>query len=137
MITGLNHITFAVSDVDKSFAFYVDILGCKPSARWSTGAYLTTGPTWIALLQSPDAQPSARPDYSHLAFTCAPEDFRVLSQAIDAAGCEAWSENRSEGQSHYFLDPDGHKLEIHVGSLRSRLDAMRAQPWDEFEFFDD
>ncbi|WP_159065009.1 hypothetical protein [Thaumasiovibrio subtropicus] len=29
--------------------------------------------------------------------------------------------NRSEGQSLYLLDPDGHKLELHVGDLNSRL----------------
>lgn len=32
---------------------------------------------------------------------------------------------KSEGQSFYFLDPDGHKLELHVGDLASRLVQCR------------
>ncbi|GHL45122.1 hypothetical protein ECZU28_51170 [Escherichia coli] len=28
------------------------------------------------------------------------------------AGAEVWKDNRSEGASYYFLDPDGHKLEL-------------------------
>ncbi len=38
MITGINHATFAVEDLQVSFDFYVKILGCQPVARWSGGA---------------------------------------------------------------------------------------------------
>lgn len=136
MITGLNHITLSVSDVDRSFHFYVDVLGCKPSARWDNGAYLTAGNTWIALLKSDAIAAVERPDYSHIAFSCAPEHFSDLATALAEAGCSAWSENKSEGDSYYFLDPDGHKLEIHVGDLESRLQTMRMDPWASFEFFE-
>ena len=33
MISGLNHITLAVRDVDRSFGFYVGTRGAKPLAR--------------------------------------------------------------------------------------------------------
>ena len=137
MVTGLNHITFAVLDLARSFDFYVCVLGCKPEARWENGAYLTAGDTWLALLRSDEPQPIVRPDYSHIAFSCPPDDFRRLSKAIDDAGGAAWSENVSEGDSHYFLDPDGHKLEIHVGDLQSRLTALRSDTRKTVEFFDD
>jgi hypothetical protein len=46
-----------------------------------------------------------------------------------------WKTNKSEGASHYFLDPDGHKLELHVGSLAQRLAACRAKPYKGMVFF--
>jgi len=47
-----------------------------------------------------------------------------------------WQTNRSEGVSFYFLDPDGHQLEAHVGSLNSRLAECRAKPYKGMRFFD-
>jgi len=37
--------------------------------------------------------------------------------------------NKSEGQSLYILDTDGHKLEIHVGDLKSRLKSLKIRPY--------
>jgi len=36
MITGVNHITLAVRDLDRSFRFYVETLGIE--GRWRDGA---------------------------------------------------------------------------------------------------
>jgi hypothetical protein len=52
---------------------------------------------------------------------------------IARRGVMEFQENRTEGASLYFLDPDGHKLEVHVGDLESRLRAARANPWDGLE----
>ena len=46
---GINHLTLSVSDLARSFQFYTDVRGLKPMALWSSGAYLTCGPTWAAL----------------------------------------------------------------------------------------
>jgi hypothetical protein len=41
------------------------------------------------------------------------------------AGDKIFKESFSEGDSLYFLDPDGHKLEIHVGNWQSRIEAKK------------
>ncbi|MCU6226156.1 VOC family protein, partial [Morganella morganii] len=41
MLTGMNHLTLAVADVDRSLHFYHDILKMTLHTRWKYGAYLT------------------------------------------------------------------------------------------------
>ncbi|WP_346837275.1 fosfomycin resistance glutathione transferase [Microbulbifer sp. SAOS-129_SWC] len=123
MLAGLNHITIAVSDLEKSFYFYVSILGMKPEVKWDAGAYLSVGKLWICL--SLDKASPAR-DYSHIAFDVSTSEFDSYCAQLLSAGVETWKENASEGDSLYILDPDGHKLEIHVGSLESRLEALQS-----------
>lgn len=36
MIIGMNHITLAVLDIERSFVFYRDLLGLKPLAKWDS-----------------------------------------------------------------------------------------------------
>ncbi len=126
-LRGLNHVTLAVADIETSIRFYTDLLGLRLRATWDGGAYLEAGPMWLCLIRDPAAAREKRADYTHLAFDVAADDFPRLAQRLRAHG-EPWRENRSEGQSLYFRDPDGHKLELHVGSLETRLDAMRAAP---------
>jgi catechol 2,3-dioxygenase-like lactoylglutathione lyase family enzyme len=68
MITGINHLTLSVRDVDRSFRFYVDTLGLKPLARWCRGAYLLAGDLWLCLNLDERTRSSALPEYSHIAF---------------------------------------------------------------------
>ena len=69
MITGLNHLTFAVRDLDESFEFYSNVLGLRPVFRWSGGVYLVAGDLWIALIKDPETCPRPLREYSHVAFS--------------------------------------------------------------------
>lgn len=92
VITGINHITLSVRNLEQSFSFYTEVLGLKPIAK-----------------------------------PCA--------AAIHAHGVSIWQDNKSEGDSLYFLDPDGHKLEIHVGDLESRLMSLQSNSYEGLQLF--
>lgn len=132
MLQGLNHLTIAVRDVQISFQFYRDILGFKPKAIWDQGAYLSLGDLWLCLSLGPVI---TEKDYTHYAFTLAEEEFPEFEQKLRDAGILEWKENKSEGKSIYFLDPDGHQLEAHCGDLNSRLKACRETPYRGIRFF--
>lgn len=136
MISGINHITLAVRDLEQSFAFYRDVLGFRPLARWPRGAYLLAGDLWVALVVDEHARAAVLPEYSHIAFSVAGADFARACQAVLASGAPLWQDNWTEGDSLYFSDPNGHKLEIHASDLATRLRTARAQPWEGLEFFD-
>ncbi len=135
MITGINHVTLSVRDVTESFNFYTRILGFRPVARWPKGAYLQAGDLWICLFLDQNVRESKLPEYTHIAFTVSEKDFNTMSERIKKSGAEIWQENRTEGASLYFVDPNGHKLEIHASDLETRLKALKENPWDGLEFF--
>lgn len=137
MLTGLNHLTLAVSDLQRSLAFYRDVLQLRVEATWDAGAYLSLPGLWLCL--SLDHQRKAGPnaDYTHYAFSLNAKDFPNFVQKLKASNVLEWRDNRSEGASFYFLDPDGHKLEAHVGGLASRLAACRQKPYAGMRFYDE
>lgn len=136
MITGINHVTLAVSDLARSFVFYTEVLGLKPVARWTSGAYLLAGQDWICLSLDSDTRTGALAEYTHLAFSVDHTAFAACASQIEYRQVRIWKANSSEGDSLYFLDPDGHKLEIHCGDLQSRLAALKQQPYQDLELFD-
>ena len=156
MLTGLNHITLAVSNLAKSLNFYVETLGFTPKAKWAHGAYLSLGELWLCLSVDKVSakwahgaylslgelwlclsvdKVSVGDDYTHYAFSIPTEEFDVFVERLRSSGVTEWKTNKSEGKSVYFLDPDGHRLEIHDGDLESRLRACRTQPYEGMEFF--
>jgi len=134
MIIGINHVTFAVRDMDESLRFYRDVLGCAPVVTWDKGAYLLAGDLWVTLTLDPKTRPGPLAEYTHTALTVAPPDFDAMSARILGAGTKLWKENTSEGPSLYFEDPNGHKLEIHATDLAARLEHARRHPWEGAEF---
>ncbi|PJI47766.1 MAG: glutathione transferase [Pseudomonas sp.] len=136
MLTGLNHLTLAVTDLSRSTQFYQEVLGARLRASWATGCYLAMGDLWLCLSLDDHGRVDPRRDYTHYAFSVEQSNFATLRGRLLAVPVEAWKDNSSEGDSFYFLDPDGHRLEVHVGSLESRLDECRRQPYRGMQFFD-
>ena len=134
-VSGINHVTFDVASVEESVEFYRDVLGCELVAHWRAGAYLTAGTTWIALV-SRGEPPSPATD-SHIAFGVSREQFIGLTDRIRASGARVWQENWTEGESLYFEDPTGHRLEIHCTDLATRLRAARTEPWEGLVIVDE
>jgi catechol 2,3-dioxygenase-like lactoylglutathione lyase family enzyme len=134
-ILGPSHLTLAVRSIERSVDFYVGVLGCQPAARWPVGAYLSAGGFWLALVEDKKTRSDPLPQYTHFAFHVSAEGFAVLAERIRNSGAQIFQENETEGESLYFLDPDGHKLEIHVGDLQSRLDHARQHPRPGLEVF--
>jgi glutathione S-transferase fosA5 len=135
MITGVNHITFSVRDLDRSIEFYRDILGMRMVARWKRGAYLLAGPIWIALNVDERACSEVSDENSHVAFSVAHNQMASLSGRIRQAGATVWQEGR-DARSFYFTDPDGHKLELHNSNLPIRLAEFTDDPPEGFEIVD-
>lgn len=126
MLRGLNHITIAVSDLERSLAFYTEVANMKAHVRWDNGAYLSLGNVWFCL-SCDKVVPSQ--DYSHIALDITEEDFAPFTEKLRNAGVVEWKQNSSEGHSIYFLDPDGNKLEAHCGNLQSRLVSLKSKPY--------
>ena len=135
MTFGVNHITFAVSDLDRAFRFYVEVIGCSPVATWERGAYLRAGEMWLCLSLDSAAAAAATRDYTHIAFAFDTEGLAALRRRLSAFHGVEWKSNSSEGDSLYFLDPDGHRLEGHVGSLESRLASLRELPYQGLKLY--
>ncbi|HET6408326.1 MAG TPA: VOC family protein [Chthoniobacteraceae bacterium] len=134
-ISGLNHITLAVADVERALAFYRDVLGCTVRAVWDDGAYLEAGSLWLCLSHDENVRSSPHPDYSHIAFSVPEAHYVEMSERLSVESI-IWKDNGSEGASTYFLDPDGHKLEIHLGDLETRLSHYRENPSKGVLIFD-
>jgi len=125
---GLNHLTLSVTNLEASLHFYCDLLGFKGEVRWNTGAYLSYGNCWLCLSLG-EANPSQ--DYTHFAFSFSAEAMSFVQQKPGFSAVKQWQANTSEGDSLYIEDPDGHKLELHSGSLSTRLAAIKEKPYDD------
>jgi glyoxylase I family protein len=118
---GILHFTLGVRDLERSVAFYCDILGLELIKRSGDRmAFLRSGKDQLVLVRH-DAGPPATPPPSglHQAFLVEPRDFDESVRVLERHNVEILKiEERDEatatfaGRSAYFKDPDGHILEI-------------------------
>jgi catechol 2,3-dioxygenase-like lactoylglutathione lyase family enzyme len=86
MIIGLNHITLVVRRLEIAFDFYKDILGFKPLLKWDQGAYFLVGDQWFCLPEDQQTHTGPLPEYTHIAFSVALENFEEAATTIKSSG---------------------------------------------------
>src|SRR4051812_41799401 len=91
-ITGLNHLTLAVGDLQRSVAFYSELLGFSIRMCGPSSAYLEAGTLWLALVLDPEVRRGPLPEYSHGAFSVAPRELPLLVDRLTVAGVARWQE---------------------------------------------
>jgi fosfomycin resistance protein FosX len=128
-INGLSHITFVVSDLSRSAKLWCEGLGA--TEVYDSGdrkfslypeKFFLLGNIWIALME---AQTSER-SYRHVAFEAEEKEFPEFELRLRSLGVEIRPPRprvEGEGYSLYFYDYDNNLLELHSGTLQSRLQA--------------
>ena len=119
----LGHVVFYVKDLDRSLAFYRDLLGFQEIGRAFGGAAaLTSGRTHheLLLIEVGDASrpPSGRRlGLYHIGIKIGDslEELRTAKADLERAGVTITGmSDHTVSQSLYLTDPDGNEVELYV-----------------------
>ncbi len=119
-LQGIDHVAIAVRDVQCSIAWYRDVLGLERRHQevWGNNpAVVGIGTTSIALFPVEGAQPMPSPGRDtlalrHIAFRADRTNFESARRELNKRGISFQAEHHGISESIYFLDPDGHEIEI-------------------------
>lgn len=117
---GIDHVALAVRDVRSSARWYAEVLGFQRLHEEAWGdfpAVVGNGTTAVALFPVEGEPPKPRPGRDviamrHLAFRVDRANFTAAKAALSGRGIEFTEQHHGISESIYFLDPDGHELEI-------------------------
>jgi len=124
-ITDADHTNWRVKDVERSLAFYRDVLGLEPLGldEYERGEHplvsLRITPEFILHLRpDPTFEAASTGGYDHLALVVEGTNLDALTEYLKRAGVEIEriSENvigaRGPGEALYVRDPDGYLIEL-------------------------
>ena len=120
----LGHVVFYVSDLERSLAFYRDLLGFREVGRIFGGAAaaLTSGRTHHELLlievgAAPGPASGRRTGLYHIGIKIGDslEELRTAKAELERAGVTITGmSDHTVSQSLYLADPDGNEVELYV-----------------------
>ncbi|CCQ92805.1 Metallothiol transferase FosB [[Clostridium] ultunense Esp] len=135
---SINHITFSVSNLDKSIEFYEKILNGKLLVKGDKLAYFDLNGLWLALnLEEDIPRNEIYKSYTHISFTIDEKDFEKKLEELRRLDVNIQigrPRHKDEGKSIYFRDPDGHLFEFHTKSRDDRINYYKINR-DDLEFF--
>ncbi len=107
-VLGIHEIAFEVRDLERSIAFYRDILGLPLYSRGPQQAWFRIGTQHLALFTH-DRPGSGQ----HFALLIPPEATERARDALIAHGFPDETMQQDDGLSVYVRDPDGNKIELY------------------------
>ena len=123
-IHALGHVVLKVRDLDRSAAFYRDVLGLKEVARYPNRRMaffvICDNHHDIALIETDSAAPDApqeAPGLAHVALKVGDslDELRAAKSQLDRHGVTVERQvDHHVSKSLYFSDPDGNRLEFFV-----------------------
>lgn len=113
LVTGVHHVSLNVTDLDRSLAFWVDLVGLRPVPRPAfgfDGAWLAVGDQQLHLLAIGRVPPDGG---QHFAVAVGDLDGAVAH--LRAAGVEVSEPSAlpTGARQSFCHDPDGNRLELH------------------------
>lgn len=111
--------------MSESVEFYKNILNAKLLFFEKKTAYLDLSGIWIALNQEDIPRNEIKYSYTHTAFTINEEELESWYEKLKKHSVnilEGRDREPEEKKSIYFEDPDGHKIELHTGTMKERID---------------
>jgi catechol 2,3-dioxygenase-like lactoylglutathione lyase family enzyme len=109
---GIDHIVLHCKDVARSKKFYTEILGMTVYRHGGGQVFMHAGTQGVALFERNGADAAdAGGDLNHLALHVAHGTYETLKAELERHGV-AVSGRPGEDRCIYFLDPDGHRLQL-------------------------
>jgi catechol 2,3-dioxygenase-like lactoylglutathione lyase family enzyme len=119
-LEGIDHVALAVSDLERSARWYIDVFGFVRQHEEVWGGYpVFVGKENVAIALFPTrdgakSTSSSRPPIRmlHFAFRATRKNFLAAQDQLKQLGIEFEFQDHEISHSIYFHDPDGHELEI-------------------------